>query len=99
MSRTMLKDHPTSKLGVRGGSRLSLKIADVEYRIRWDATARAWKVLRNGVATAVVARKKRTSAIASAIRDAKLELEKSNVTIVVTCLDDRKLESLWKGRS
>jgi len=79
----MLIDQPVSKLGVRGRSRLSLKIADVEYRIRWDATAQAWDVLRNGAATAVVARKKRTSAIASAIRDAKLELENSSVTIVV----------------
>jgi hypothetical protein len=77
--------------------RLSLKIASIEYRIQWDEAAQAWDVLRNGVATDVVARRKRTSAVASAIRDAKAEFKASSGTVVVTCLEDRKLETLWRG--
>jgi hypothetical protein len=77
--------------------RLSLKIASIEYRIRWDAAAQTWDVLRNGVATDVVARRKRISAVASAIRDAKAEFKTSNDTVVVTCFEGRKLETLWRG--
>ena len=77
--------------------RLSLKIANIEYRIQWDDTAQNWDVLRNGVATDVVARRKRTSAVASAIRDAKAEFKTSSGTVVVTCLEGRKLETLWRG--
>lgn len=77
--------------------RLSLKIANIEYRIQWDDTAKTWDVLRNGVATDVVARRKRASAVASAIRDAKAEFKASTGTVVVTCLEGRKLETLWRG--
>ena len=77
--------------------RLSLKIANVEYRIQWNDIAQAWDVFRNGVATEVVARKKRTSAVASAIRDAKAEFATSSGTVIVNCLEGRKLETLWKG--
>lgn len=77
--------------------RLSLKIASVEYRIQWNDLAQAWDVLRNGAATEVVARKKRTSAVASAIRDAKAEFATSSGSVIVNCLEGRKLETLWKG--
>jgi hypothetical protein len=45
----------------------------------------------------VVARRKRTSAVASGIRDAKAEFKISSLTIVVTCLEGHKLETLWRG--
>jgi multidrug resistance efflux pump len=77
--------------------RLSLKIARIEYRIQWDEAAGTWDVLRNGAATDVVARRKFTSAVASAIRDAKAEFKTSNLTVIVTCLEGYKLETLWKG--
>ena len=80
-----------------GRKRLSLKIADVEYRVLWDEAKQAWDVLRNGAATAVSARKKRKSAVDSAILDARGELAVSKAVIVVTCLEGRKLETLWKG--
>ncbi|HKB96986.1 MAG TPA: hypothetical protein VKB94_09055 [Rhizomicrobium sp.] len=74
----------------------SLKIADVEYRVLWNEAGQEWSVFRNGAATGVSARKKRKSAVDSAIRDAKAELETSQAIIVVTCLQGRKLETLWK---
>src|SRR5690348_12542249 len=77
--------------------RLSLKIATIEYRVQWDDAAQSWDVLRNGVATNVVARRKRVSAVASAIRDAKAEFKASNGTVVVTCFEGRKLETLWRA--
>ena len=77
--------------------RLVLKIASIEYRIQWDDAAQTWDVLRNGVATDVVARRKRSSAVASAIRDAKAEFKTASGTVVVTCLEGRKLETLWRG--
>lgn len=81
-----------------GRKRLSLKIADVEYRVLWNAAEAGWDVFRNGAATGVSARKKIKSAVDSAIRDAKGELETTGAVIVVTCLQGRKLETLWKGR-
>jgi len=83
--------------GVTQRPRISLKIASVEYRIQWDDKAEQWDVSRNGVATDVVARRKRSSAVASAIRDAKAELKKSSGTVMVTCLEDQQLETLWRG--
>ena len=77
--------------------RLSLKLASVEYRIQWNDPAQGWDVLRNGEPTAVVARKKRTSAVASAIRDAKAEFATSDGSVIVTSFDGRKLETVWKG--
>jgi hypothetical protein len=84
-------------LAKEGRKRLSLKIAAVEYRVTWNETAQAWDVLRNGAATDISARKKKTSAVASAIRDAKAEVEASKATVIVTCLQGRKLETLWKS--
>jgi hypothetical protein len=75
----------------------ALKIADVEYRIVWNEDAHGWDALRNGVVTNVCARKKKKSAVDSAIRDAKAELMTSSATFIVTCLEGRKLETLWKG--
>ena len=93
----MAANQPSTWTGAGGRPRLSLKIANVEYRIQWNDLAQAWDVLRNGAATDVVARKKRTSAVASAIRDAKAEFAASSGTVVVNCLEGPKLETLWKG--
>jgi hypothetical protein len=73
------------------------KIADVEYRVLWNEGRREWNIFRNCVITGTPARKKRTSAVASAIRDARAELETSAAVIVVTCLQGRKLETVWRG--
>ena len=79
----------TNQLGTRsavvGRPRLSLRIASIEYRIQWDDEAQTWDVLRNGVVTDVVSRRKRTSAVASAIREAKAEFKTASGTVVVTC--------------
>lgn len=88
---------PTAQPTTGNRKRLSLKIAGIEYRVQWNEAAQAWDVLRNGIATSVSARKKQKSAVDSAIRDAKAELENSTSTVVVTCLKGRKLETLWKG--
>ena len=88
---------PTAQPTTGNRKRLSLKIAGIEYRVQWNEAAQAWDVLRNGTATNVSARKKQKSAVDSAIRDAKAELENSTSTVIVTCLKGRKLETLWKG--
>lgn len=77
--------------------RLSLKIACIEYRIKWDDKTKTWDVLRNGVATDVVSRRKRASAVASAIRDAKAEFKASDNAVIVLCSEGHKLETLWRG--
>ena len=76
--------------------RAALKIADVEYRVLFSEKKQSWDALRNGVTTDISGRRKRKSAVDSAIRDAKAELEMSGATIVVTCLTGRKLETLWR---
>ena len=90
----MTNDSVTERLVRKHGA---LKIADVEYRVRWDERTGGWAVLRNGAPTDIAARKKLKSAIDCAIRDAKAELDSSKAKIVVTCLQGRKLESMWKG--
>jgi hypothetical protein len=77
--------------------RRPIKLADVEYRLLFNDVNQAWDVHRNGVATAVIGRKKRASAIDSAIRDAKAELDSLEGVIMVTCLQGRTLETLWRG--
>jgi len=77
--------------------RRPIRLADVEYRLLFNDFNQAWDVHRNGVATAVVGRKKRASAIDSAIRDAKAELETSEGVIMVTCLRGQALETIWRG--
>jgi hypothetical protein len=86
---------PRPRLGIRKSA--TLKIVGVEYRVVWNDEAQGWDVLRNGVLTNVSARKKRKSAVDLAIHDAKAELGTSATAIIVTCLQDRKLETLWKG--
>lgn len=86
---------PRPRLGLPNSR--ALKISDVEYRVKWNEEAQGWDVLRNGAVTDVCARKKRKSAVDSAIRDAKAELETSTATIIVTSLQAGKLETLWKG--
>jgi len=90
-----IEKKPRPVLGIR--SPRALKIAGVEYRVIWNEEAQGWDVLRNGVVTDVRARKKRKSAVDSAIRDAKTELETSAATIIVICLQNRKIETLWKS--
>ena len=77
--------------------RTSLKIADIEYRIVWNEETQSWDVLRNGVLTEISGRRKRKSAEDSAICNAKAELETAEAIIVVTCVTDRKLVTLWRG--
>jgi hypothetical protein len=71
---------------------------DVEYRVVWNAASQVWNVFRNGAPTNVSERKKKTSAIASALRDAKAEREASGATIAVLCVEGRKIETVWKGQ-
>jgi hypothetical protein len=75
----------------------SLKLADVEYRVVWNKAANDWNVFRNCVATGASARKKKKSAVDSAIRDAKAELSTSEAFIVVVCVEGRKIETVWRG--
>jgi len=86
---------PRPRLGI--SSSRALKIADVVYRVVWNEEAQGWDVLRNGAVTDVRARKKRKSAVDSAIHAAKAELGISATTIIVTFLQGRKLETLWKS--
>jgi hypothetical protein len=82
-----------------GGTRelASLKLADVEYRVVWNKAKTEWNVFRNGAATNIFARKKKKSAVDSAVRDAKAELENSRGVIVVTCVEGRKSKTVWRG--
>jgi|SRR5580698_5812246 hypothetical protein len=84
---------PFARIGVLGAA----KIADVEYRVVLNKAKMEWNVFRNGAGTEVSARKKKTSAVASAIRNAKAELATSNVDIIVTCVEGRKAETMWRG--
>jgi hypothetical protein len=82
-------------LSIRNPS--AVKVASVEYRVIWNEAAQGWDVLRNGAATGVCARKKKKSAIDSAIRDAKEELKASEANIIVVSPEARKLETIWKS--
>ncbi len=75
----------------------SPKLTDVEYRVVWNKTANAWNVFRNGAATGVSPRKKKKSAVDSAIRDAKAELGTSQTVIAVICVEGRTTETVWRG--
>lgn len=83
----------TARIGTPG----SAKIADVEYRVVLNKAKMEWNVFRNGTGTDVSARKKKKSAVDSAVRDARAELATSNVDIVVTCVEGRKTETVWRG--
>jgi hypothetical protein len=74
----------------------SFKAADVEYRVVLNKAKMEWNVFRNGAATDVSARKKKKSAVDSAMRDARAESTKSNAHIIVTCVEGRKIETVWK---
>jgi hypothetical protein len=74
-----------------------VKVADVEYRAVFNKAKQEWNVFRNGSATDMSARKKKKSATDSAIRAAKAELAKSDTVIIVTCVEGRKIEAVWKG--
>jgi hypothetical protein len=75
----------------------SVKIADVEYRVVLNKAKMEWNVFRNGAGTDVSARKKKKSAVDSAVRDARAELATSNSDIIVTCVEGRKIETVWRG--
>jgi hypothetical protein len=72
-------------------------LADVEYRVVWNKMEKEWNVFRNGAATGIAARRKKKSAVDSAIRDAKAELEASNAVIAVISIEGRKIETVWRG--
>jgi hypothetical protein len=74
-----------------------VKIADVEYRVVLNKAKMEWNVFRNGAGTDVSARKKKKSAVDSAVRDARAELATSNADIIVTCVEGRKIETVWRG--
>jgi hypothetical protein len=76
---------------------LALKGAPVEYRVVFNEVEKVWDVYRNGAPTGIRARRKRISAVDSAIRNAKAELETAGMRISVTCLRDGVLETVWKG--
>jgi hypothetical protein len=75
----------------------ALRMADVEFRVVWNEGSQSWNVFRNGTATDVSGRKKKKSAIDSAIHEAKAESKTSDARVVVICLQGRKLETVWKG--
>ena len=89
----MPASQPRPKPGFDDRQRFSLGC--IEYRIQWDDTAQSWDVFRNGVVA--YAREMRAAAVASAIQEAKAEFKASSATVFVTCLEDRKLETLWRG--
>jgi hypothetical protein len=74
-----------------------VKFADIEYRVVWNKAKTECNVFRNGAGTGVAARKKKKSAVDSAVRDAKAELENSDAVIIVTCVEGRKIETVWRG--
>src|SRR5271154_5362887 len=82
---------PIARIGTPG----SAKIADVEYRVVLNKAKMEWNVFRNGAGTEVSARKKKKSAVDSAVRDARAELATSNADIIVTCVEGRKIETVW----
>ncbi len=84
---------------MRTGTLGPVKVADVEYRVVLNKATMEWNVFRNGAATDVAARKKKQSAVDSAVRDAQAEVAASNAVVVVTCVDGRKTATVWKGPS
>jgi hypothetical protein len=93
----MPTDHKARKpvLGTRHQS--SHSIVEVEYRVVWNGASEVWNVFRNGAQTSISDRKKKTSAIASALRDAKAERHGSGAAIAVRCLEGRKIETIWQA--
>ena len=73
------------------------KIPDVEYRVVFNNAKQEWNTFRNGAATDVSARKKKSSAVNSAIGAARAELETPGAVIIVTCVEGRKTEIVWRG--
>jgi len=90
-------ERTTREHTARIGTPSSVKIADVEYRVVLNKATMEWNVFRNGAGTEVSARKKKKSAVDSAVRDARAELATSNADIIVTCVEGRKIETVWRG--
>jgi hypothetical protein len=86
---------PKTQPGFADGPRFSLGVASIEYRVQWDDAEQTWDVFRNGVMT--YAREMRAAAIASALQEAKAEFKASSATVFVTCLEGRRLETLWRA--
>lgn len=74
-----------------------MKIADIDYRVVFNKATMEWNVFRNGASTDVSARKKKSSALDSAIRDARAESVTSKAHIIVTCVEGRKCDVVWRG--
>jgi hypothetical protein len=94
----MAIERKTLEHTARTGTRSFAKVADVEYRVVLNKIKMEWNVFRNGTGTNVSARKKKQSAVDSAVRDASAELATSNADIVVMCVEGRKTEIVWRGR-
>jgi hypothetical protein len=92
----MVVERTTNERVTGHRKRGSLKLADVEYRVFWNEAELGWDVFRNGAATKVSARKKRKSAVDLAVQDARTE-SAGGASVVVTCLQGLKIETLWKG--
>jgi hypothetical protein len=75
----------------------AVKLADIEYRVVRNEATKQWNVFRNGVVTVISARKKKKSAVDSAVRDAKVESENSGAVIVVISVEGRKIEMVWRA--
>lgn len=82
-------------MGIRDNS--AVTFPDVEYRVVQNKAKAEWNVFRNGAATDVAARKKKKSALDSAVRDAKAELKNSESFVVVIAVEGRKVETVWRG--
>jgi hypothetical protein len=72
-----------------------VKPVEVEYRVVWNKSENVWNVFRNGAATQIAARKKKTSAVASAIREAVTEQDTMDGVAVVS-VEGRKIETVWR---
>jgi hypothetical protein len=70
--------------------------ADIEYRIVWSETNAHWEIHRNGVKTSA-SRRKKQSAIDTAILAIQSEVRSSNAKAMVTSLKDRTLKTEWVG--
>ena len=92
----MAADRITSEriAGNRGTGRP--RFADVEYRVVRTGSKDVWNVFRNGAQTEMAARKKKQSAVDLAIRTAIAELETAEIAVMVTCVEGRKVSTVWR---
>jgi hypothetical protein len=72
--------------------------ADIEYRIVWSKFNAHWDIHRNAVNTAV-SRRKKQSAIDTAILATKSELSPQKAKAIVTSFKDGSLKTEWVSPS